>query len=659
MPTATNRVLDPNAEQDPTEERRPDPVDLVQRIERRFVEFTALHQRMDDDFDTRWSLAKYVPDEAREGVSEDDAYTTNAPYVLAEEVISYITGSKLSLRVPNRRQDEQRREASRRLEEFAIGLMTQLNDRLLRRVDPELIEQMSWYAVVRGMIVMRSVMRKEEDETTFPDMTCFDPRNVVFVRDASGIRWLAHRIHQTQDEVEEDYRISLMDHEVLRSGMGEEGQFVRYDYYYRRREKDDNGFEVDRYYNAVISAERWLKSPAEVFSPTPRFPIIVVGKGAMPMLGATESMEKPIERFAESVFAANRDVWEAINRIRSYRQALVARSVNQAMAFYSQQGDKTPEDNPSLKGGVIPLSVQNQEKIEPIPLTETTRDATILEGGMARDETKGQLPDHAFGVVDAPLSGVALRQLGARIDHMIRPYLKTVERALQQGLENLIEQFRSGIYAPITVWGTTQDKSPFEAVIAPEDLDMAGRLQVKITPNLPQDTLEHWQGAQIATQQNKSGESIVGMRYARDEILQIEDPEQINREVFEQMARTASPVTLFLTLAKSAQEQHDEIMYNYWVMQAQQAKKMEDMQAMAQMGQLGAPPGQGQLSAGGPEPRRATDVDPRLIPNGAFGNQQDTASPQAGANTTSPRPGARSQQAQRLAAIGLEAPPGV
>ena len=107
MPTATNRVLDPNAEQDPTEERRPDPVDLVQRIERRFVEFTALHQRMDDDFDTRWSLAKYVPDEAREGVSEDDAYTTNAPYVLAEEVISYITGSKLSLRVPNRRQDEQ------------------------------------------------------------------------------------------------------------------------------------------------------------------------------------------------------------------------------------------------------------------------------------------------------------------------------------------------------------------------------------------------------------------------------------------------------------------------------------------------------------------------------------------------------------------------
>jgi hypothetical protein len=625
-----------------------DPDEIVALVEQRFMDFEPIHTRMDRDFED-FRLAAFRPVQG-EGVDQKDAYTANTPYVLAKQVISYIAQSELIVQVPNRRADEMRREANQAKEQFVYGLIEAVDEQFLERADPRLIAQIAAFSVIRGPVTLRRLLRKDKSGETYPDAVPMDPRWVVFTRDSQGIRWACHKIRKSRDEVSDTYQVAL---DPVPPENKDDGGIYCYDFYWRKRDGTS--------WNCVISDSKFVKRPARVFSE--KFPIVVIGGDDLPMLQSGDTNDRTIAQWAESVFAANRSIWAVQDRAASYELALMARSVDQVILYYSQQGDKVPEENPNKKGGVIPMSVQNQEKMEPLPLTEMVRDAQAFNAKVQRHIDMGGLPPHAMGILDQPLSGVALRQLGARIEHVIRPFLRRTEQAVKLVAEGWCADFKTGYFRPLTVYGVSHNRQPFELEATPEVLEMAGRPRVRLVPNLPEDKLENVSIAEQLTRPNpKTGESLVSYRYARDNVLQVEDSEWVGNEVMEQMARSGSPYAQAMAMAQAAFKAGDQRLAQHYAMQAQMAQMqmMQQMMVMQmQFGQMmgaapGMQPGMEMGGAPGQPPGPAEGVDPRMLQATRFGVNPDTASPDAGYAASAERPGAQDERTRRLRSVGIE-----
>ena len=98
--------------------------------------YEPLFARMDRDFAKYWLLEKYVPD-ITEGVSKNDAYTTNRPRVLAETVHNAIAMSEVVIRVDNDETKEGGRKINDAYESLAVGVWTVGIKKLFQKQDSE------------------------------------------------------------------------------------------------------------------------------------------------------------------------------------------------------------------------------------------------------------------------------------------------------------------------------------------------------------------------------------------------------------------------------------------------------------------------------------------------------------------------------------------
>jgi len=627
---------------------------IMAKIESRFNEDQPLHDRMDLDY-SDWRLTPFTPDE-EEGVDPEDAYTTNSMRTLADKVESFISGSETVIRVNNDAADEEKRAANDNLERLVIGMMRQINKRLQRKGDPLLIPQLAWYSVVRGgRIAARSLLRKKPNGDTFAEILPMDPRHLVVQYGEEEPIWAAYRMSKTRAQIRSEYKNFDFDDSLLDD---EDNLEYVYDYY----EKTVSGGEI-KYMNSVIIDGKYAKKPADTFANM--FPICTVAIGSVPVLASSETglrnidtisdVEDPIKDFSESIFAPNRTIIKMKNRVFSYRMALAARAVDQAYKVSSLDGTKGLEDNPSKKGSQINVSTQNQEDVQPLPLTESPRDADVLLGAINDDETDGGLPPQAFGILQAPISGYAMRQLGTNIEQKVIPRLTAVQNLLEMSFEHLLLMYKTKAYKPLNVSGKTYARMPFDGPITPDDIMKSGELSFTMQPALPEDDMQRYSIAQMATQPTPTGESLVSMDFARDRILKMQDADLERQRIFEQIARTSTPIMQLVQMYTAALKSGDEQMAQHYLQEIKIAEEQKQMQELAQRmafmqqyGQMQQPmaPQQGAPTSNG--------VRPEVMPNAAMGGIPNTPSPNQGMNTAAPRPGAQSDRTQLLRSIGLE-----
>ena len=638
-------------EQSVTPENPVDPDAIIRMADQRFMDFEPLYTRMDTDY-RAFRLDAFKPAKG-EAIEDKDAYTSNAPYTLAKQVISYVTSSELIIQVPNRRADEQKREANQALEQFLLGIRNLVDDQFQERADPRLIAQLAAFAVIRGPVVMRRLLKKDEYGETVPDALVMDPRWVTFQRDSRGYRWVCYKVRKARDEVSDIYEVVLPSKENK-----DDGGMYCYDMYWRRK---DGTFA-----NGMLGSDGagWLKPPAPVYSQ--KFPIVIVGGDDLPMLQAGDTGEKTIAQWAESVFAANRNQWAVDDRAASYLLALTARSVDQVMKLYSNEGNKTLDENPAKKGGLVQLSRQNNEELEPLKMSETTHDAQMFMSLVAQNKDIGGLPKHAFGLSDTPMSGVAMRQLGARIDHIIRPFVNRVEQAVKLATDGWCADFKTGSFRPIVVYGTMHNKQPFELEATPDIIQMAGKPLIRLVPKLPEDTLEKVQIAKTLTEADpRTGERIMSYAEVRDHVLDLQDAQWTGNQVREEMAETGSPFAMAMSMAQSAFKAGNQDLAKYYLKQAGrviQKEQLEDEMMFQQAMMAGQPPqvgGEGQPALqsganGAPKQAGGPQVDPRIMGPSRTGQNYDTASPDAGYATRNARPGGQSERTRRLNSIGIQ-----
>ena len=646
--------------------------ELVGKINRKFDAIQPIVERMDEDYDS-WRMKKFEPLQG-EAVAPEDAYTSNMDRVVAEAIVSGIARAQIIIRAANEAQPEPGEDSNDNLERFCIGLLNLADERLKKRGELPLLQQAGWYASVRGRaVVLRSLLLKSTAGESVPDITPLDPRNVVWEMGENGPIWVAVRKWQSKASIRDQYPGFKFGEEDKADPYNDadSSSIVKYDYYWSENAPflaEDGTRTADTYktyWNCVICDGKYAKKPTHLF--VGRFPIVIRATGSAPAIAPFSSSDdefrtdddydETVKYAGDSVFALTRGITPIVNRLMSYNIHITALQADPAHTLSSWQGEAATEETPFTKGKQNPLSVANQEAIALLLPPEVGRAAAMLLEAAKDEHHAGGLSRQAVG--EAPpggMSGTALSELGAKLSEKTFPYLQSVESAVLGALEIQVEQFETGAFAPLRVYGKTFGREEFDQYIKAQDIQEHGTLRVRLKQDVPRDEQLNVMLAKMLIEPTQAGDQLSSVEYAR-EILDIQDQRLEQSRINLSRAKTSAPALMLMEQMESAVRRQDMQTAQYLQNRIQQLLMMEWLEQQALMFQFAQmqggpgglqsaaqgmggqpPPPGGRMGGGngaGPMPQMASRSD--------FQSTANQPSPVAGQNSGAPRPGAQTR----------------
>ena len=651
--------------------------DVLTRVDESRESVDSLWSRMDADYST-YRGDEFRPD-PEEGISQDDAYTSNQPRVDADAVVGYGTSARRIIRVIDDDSQRDIRDANSNAERFAVGVLD-LGDRkqMRGRGKRTVQEQLMWYATVRGgYAAARALLIKDEDGETDVEIQPLDPRHLLVQFGSTEPVWAAYLTMRSRTSLTAEYGIKWDGDENNLDG-ARQNRVI--DYTYRVKNPAPH-FEGRKsrflYVNCVIVNNRFAKRPAPTFSTV--FPVIIRAVGSNPGVASFdlryetgESRAIPgHEDFGESIFAANRNIIRTKNRMFTYGVNLTAKAAQERFKVFSNTGTFRLPDNPADKGSEFHLSRNQGQDVESVPVQQLSRDIQWLNAGIQMDITGGGLPEIAKGIIQGAVSGSALQIAGESITRLVDPPMKAVESCLEGIVEALIGQYETGGYEPVRVRGRTYDSVRFDRFIEPQSLKDHGPLTVELLPKLPRDDQAMWQMAAFAATAGIDGEPLAGSQYIRENIIKMQDPDLERERIYASMAIKMDPMVLLATQIGAAVKEGEMEIAQTLAIQLKRMQRKQEMEDMAmemafaaQFGQapvataaqgMGAigPAGNPGVGGGGTPQSPTANMSPEVAPLSGTMFGQPNASPEAGINGLTPRPGAQGPEQQQLNALGL------
>lgn len=286
-------------------------------------------------------------------------------------------------------------------------------------------------------------------------------------------------------------------------------------------------------------------------APTPhgcgRVPVVIVPVGPVPLV-QTDSAVDSVSDYGESVFKANRDIYDKHNLMMSIFLELAARARKPPLGVRSRDGRKSLDEDPYREGATI--SMGDGDDIQPFALLQTTRDAADLTGHISGKVQRGSIPFSVFGELQFQLSGFAINTLRSGLDSVLRPRLIAEAAFYSQGLELLTEQYASGRFFPLQASAGHVDKA-----MTPESLSRGGMPEISLEGDLPEDDTAKFAQARMA---REGAVPLLPDRWIYDNILKIRDVDNIEREVLAQVARRGTPESLMLSSMNASAHRGDD-----------------------------------------------------------------------------------------------------
>ena len=567
--------------------------------------------RMQDDYD----LYIMRPYEAGDGY---ESYTSNEPRTYADKIISWLSAAELIIRIPNIEEPREMREINDAKEKFLIGILRAADERLRRRLQPSVREQLAWYLSLRGWYAGRALFHIDSKDKTQVDITPWDPMHTYWGEGEEGLAWACYRIQKTKDQILQQYGISLDEQD-------DETPIDVYDYY------DDE-------HNIVCTQDAILKQPTP--HGNDRVPVFLGMVGPQPLIQNIDetAITDTVADYGESIYVGNRQLYEKHNFTMSVMMEMVARSRKQGIKIVSRDGQKTLDEDPYKAGAEISLA--NGEDVSPLGLMEVAKETGAYMGLVAGELQRGAIPHTVYGDLQFQLSGFAINTLRQGIDSVLRPRIIAMEDAYMQITNILCDQYITGAYDPVSVSGRDRNRAFFNETVDPGSMEMAGMPEITIASQLPEDDMSRMSMAQMA----RDGQTpLLSDNYVRDKILGLQDADSIEDAIKEQMAERMLPeASLWSLLSATENRGRGDLAQFYYgeLMFLLQQKQM--MKAQAMMPQQQGPP-----QGGGPP-----TADPRVMPNAMMGVPPPSPTPPANnVAPGQPRPGAQGED--RLSQIGL------
>jgi hypothetical protein len=612
-------------------------VSLVEAFEKTYQ---PVHDRMDKDYDL-WNLKPYVPETDQDvGYRE---YTSNDPRTNANKAITLMSTAKIITKVPEGKKDRENREKHNDKERTGIGFMNSAEERLKRMVDSGatgLQFSFSWQATVRGYITARYLLFKREveggEDETFVDITPWDPKAVSWGMGRDGLAWVCHKTTKTLRQIEEEYgkkKANAVRAEMAATTPEEQDQepITIYDFY-------------NRIINKVTTDRTLLKKDTEhgaKWRGMPAVPALVVPVPTAPRVSTGETNGNLVD-VGDSIYASNRDLYPKANLIKSIYLELVARARKPVLLITSPDGSKTLDADPFKSGTSI--SKTQGDNVEVMDFLKATDDAANLLGLTLAEQQRGIFPNTAFGELQFQLSGFAINTLGQSLSTVIQPFLSAMTTAYEQILNGLLDHYASGEFEAMELSGEDNNREWFIDTIEPDTIKDLPAIQVRLVALLPRDDAAK---VAMAQQLTDGDDPLFDHRTVLEDVLDVQDPDQIQERIQHQMAEKSSPVAAAVEFMLAAARQGDFLQAQIWQRQAEfEVLKLELELARLQMVAAGlANPEQGPGGGGanGASPNGQPRFDPRVAPNAVIGVQPPQPVGQAGVLVPpgSPRPGAR------------------
>jgi hypothetical protein len=596
-----------------------------------------LRVRMEADY-LLWRLDEYDAGE------DYESYTSNEPRAYADKIVAWLVDASLTIRMPMRGAQRSSREQMSAKERFLTGILESADERLLEMILPGVREQLAWYICLRGWWSSLSILRKLQDGSTIVDIRPWDPMHTYWgLGDKGGLEWACLHMRKTRGQILADH-----EHDIGEDEDNELGHDV-YSYY-------------DRTHHGLVIGSSNDASTGELIRPVEphgalKVPVSIGMVGAAPPIqGYNGSGDDYGEDSGESIFGANRALYEKRDQVMSIMLELVARSKKQPYIVKSRDGSKTLEEDPSKQGSEV--AIAEGDDVRPMEQLRMAIDTLPFLGSMSSEIQRGAIPYSAFGELGFQLSGFAITQLNDNIGTILQPRSKAMERAYRQICMMISDQYETGGFQSIQVNGFDLNREYFSETIEPDAIKGTGSPQFRMTAILPADDQGKMQIAQVARQ---GPVPLLPDQYIWDTILQIQNPDELSNKIKEQLAEQASPKAALFTLIKALLARGEQELVMIYVeelenlmLQESVAKQQMMMSAMQQGGMPpggmppgGMPPGGGGPPPSGPPGQVPAEVPPNLppevLPSQLQGIPQAPPTPQAGPNVPpgTPRPGAQ------------------
>ena len=555
------------------------------------------------------------PDDVEDSNEGYRIYTSNEPMTYADKVISWQASAALIWRTPSHDKQRHEREVDDVAERFLIGALEAADERLLDNLKPPLQDTAAFYSTLRGWIGARVLFRKDEEGKTFVDIMPWDPLHTFWGMGTNGLAWACYRTDKTKADIKAEYGKT----ERFFSGESDETVFKVYDWY------DDEVNVV------VIEGNRIAKSSTK-HGGVGSVPVVIVAVPTSPPITSAQHDDDD-SHYGESVFKANRRLYESHNLIMSVMLELVARARKPPYVVETYDGSKTLESDPWREGTEIALRMG--EKVEALKALEMTRDVGAFLGIVSGEAQRGSLPHSVFGELQFQLSGFAITTLRQGIDSVVQPRIKALKNFYRLVSGLLRRQYASGGFENLRVTGVDRQNKFFDEEIEPEIIEQACIPRIDIKSQLPEDDTAKMAVAQMS---REGPAPLFPDEYIRDHVLGIQDADLMDDQIKLQQAKRGLPEAQLWTLMEAAENRGEQTIAQMYYMELVSVELQKFMQRM--MLQMPGAPGANGAAPGG---SAGPTLPPNVLPEASLGVPPPAPTPQFGPNVPpgSPRPAAR------------------
>jgi hypothetical protein len=603
----------------------PTPLEITNLVDAHERYRETLTSRMETD----WNLVTLTEFDAGDGYQ---SYTSNEPMTSYDKMTTTLSSGAVKIRIPVVKAQREKRERESAKERFLLGLLKANDERLGWLGEQSLLTTLSAFINLRGWYCGRCLLVKDENTgETYLDVTPWDPMHVSWGMGAKGLKWVCNKTKKTSVEIFEQYG-----YRVDSNGTAIADTSFSESYFDSPKMDESEGVDVydwyDEFYNIVVIGDTYVKEPLPHGAGLPgqRTPSFFGSVGSLPLIQSKGSgAQGNLVHHGESIFAANRNIYERMNLVLSTMLQMVALSRNQAFTYTSRDGQKTLDENPFLEGAQTPLA--EGERLDLLPLLEMSRDTGAFLGLITSEVQRGALPYSVYGQLAFQLSGYAVNLLKQATDSPLLPRKQAIESAYRQITNLITDQFATGAFGAIQLQGWDQNRDWFDQEFTPDMMQGLPAAEITLMVKTPQDDM---QNVQMAKMLSDGPWPALPMRVIWDEILGYQDTDSIADAIKEEVAEKFLPEAALMTILQAVEKQgRPELAQIYY----------GELVKQAIMNQPGAGENGGG-GAGGPPPASGTPgFSPESISAPEQGAPNPDPTPQAGpiAPAGSPRPGAR------------------
>jgi hypothetical protein len=592
---------------------------IIKMVTEHEVATQSLRDRFEEDYGLYLLDQRLPPDpddveDSNEGYR---IYTSNEPMTYADKVISWQANAAISWRVPAHDKQRHEREVDDVAERFLMGAFEAADERLLDMLLPPVQDTASFHSTVRGWIAARALLRKDKEGKTFVDIMPWDVLHTFWGKGTNGLAWACYRTKKTKADIKAEYGKT----ERFFSGENDETIFDVYDWY------DDK-------VNIVVVEGNRIAKTSTPHSGGESVPVVIVPVPTSPPIVSAQR-DDDVKNYGESVFKANRRVYEAHNLIMSVMLELVARARGPSYTVETHEGTKGLEENPWQKTTEIPLRIG--ERVKAIEALEMTKDVGAFMGIVSGEAQRGSLPHSIFGELQFQLSGFAIKTLRQGIDSVIQPRIKALKNFYRLVSGLLRRQYASGSFENLRVTGVDRQSKFFDEEIEPKMLEQACIPRVSIKSQLPEDDMSVMAFIQMA-REGPMG-PFLSDEWLRSEKLGLQDADLMDDQIKLQQAKRGLPEAQLWTMMEAAENRGEMQIAQMYYMELVSVELQKFMQRMMLQMPGGAPGTNGAAPGGSAGPT----ASPQALPEAGFGAPPPAPIPQAGPNMPpgSARPGAR------------------